>query len=151
MRCVHRSYDHTQAEIVAGLLRAEGCQVYVFENGLSRLRWYEVIAFGGARVMVADEDLESATEVLARWQHGDYCLDDDDRCPRCDSGDIEENPGYRGWAFFFGCVVGLPLWPMFKWRQRCRSCGHRWKATPPDTYAEASRSIAEASKLPRAG
>ena len=146
MRCVHRSFDHTEAEIVAGLLRAEGCPVHVFENGLSRLRWYEVIAFGGARVMVADEDLETATEVLARWRHGDYCLDDEDRCPHCNSGDIEENPNYRGWSFFLGYFLGLPLWPMLKWRERCRSCGHRWKAIPPDSYAEMSPSIAEERK-----
>jgi hypothetical protein len=123
----------------------------VFENGLSRLKWYEVIAFGGARVMVADEDLNTANEVLAHWRHGDYCLEDDDRCPRYDSSDIEENPSYRGWSFFFGCVMGLPLWPMLKWRERCKSCGYRWKATPPDAYAEVKPTIAEDRKATRAG
>ena len=132
-----------EAEIVAGLLRAEGCGVHVFENGLSRLQSYEVIAFDGMRVMVTDADLETATAVLARWQQGDYGLDDDDCCPRCHSGDIEENPNYRGWAFFFGCFPGLPLWPALKWRERCRSCGYHWKATMPDTYAEVNPIIAE--------
>ena len=143
---VHRSFDHTEAEIVAGLLRAEGCPAYAFENGLSRLKWYQVIAFGGAVVMVPDEYLDTATDVLARWRRGDYCLDDDDRCPRCASSDIEENPNYRGWAFFLACFLGLPLWPALKWRERCRSCGHHWKAAPPDSYAELNPQAASIRK-----
>ncbi|WP_449428169.1 putative signal transducing protein [Rhodanobacter umsongensis] len=144
MRCVHRSFDHAEAEIVAGLLREEGCTAFVFEGGLSRLKWYQVIAFGGAVVMVPDACIEQACDVLARWRRGDYRLEDDDQCPHCHSRDIEENPNYRGWAFFFGCFLGLPIWPVLKWRERCRSCGHHWKATPPYTYAELSASIAEA-------
>lgn len=135
MRCVHRSFNHAEAEIVAGLLREEGCIAFVFENGLSRLEWHKVIAFGGARIMVPDACLELAREVLGRWQRGDYCLDDDERCPRCQGSDIEENPSYRGWAFFFGCFLGLPIWPALKWRQRCNTCGLHWKANPPDGYA----------------
>ena len=149
MHCVHRSFDPTEAEIVAGLLRTEGCSVHVFKNGLSRLQWYEVIAFGGARVMVADADVAAAAEVLARLRQGDYCLDAEDRCPRCDSSDIEDNPNYRGWAFFLGCFLGLPLWPVIKWRERCRSCGYHSRATVPNTYAEVNASIAEASKAAR--
>ncbi|AGG88467.1 MULTISPECIES: putative signal transducing protein [Rhodanobacter] len=136
MRCVHQSFDHTEAEIVAGLLREEGCTAFVFENGLSRLKWYQVIAFGGSVVMVPDACLEQASDVLDHWRRGDYRVEDDDQCPRCHSSDIEENPNYRGWAFFFGCFLGLPIWPALKWRERCKSCGHHWKATPPDTYAE---------------
>lgn len=149
MLCVHRSFNTTEAEIVAGLLRAEGCQVHVFENGLSRLKWCQVIAFGGTRVMVEDADVEAAIEVLARWQQGDYCLDDGDHCPRCNSHEIEANPNYRGWAFFFGCFLGLPLWPVLKWRERCISCGYRWRAIPPDTYAELSSTIGEKRSVQR--
>lgn len=141
MRCVHRSFDHTEAEIVGGLLRAEGCPAHVFENGLSRLRWYEVIAFGGARVMVDDADLDSAIEVLARWRKGDYCLASDDCCPRCNSPEIEENPNYRGWSYFVSCGLGLPVLPVLKCRERCKACGHRWKATPPASYRQTTLSV----------
>lgn len=143
MQCVHRSYDHAEAEIVAGLLREEGCAAFVFENGLSQLKWYQVIAFGGPLVMVPDACVTRARDVLDHWRRGDYCLDCEDRCPRCDGSDIEENPSYRGWAFFFGCFLGLPIWPALKWRERCKSCGYHWKAVPPDTYAELTRQTAE--------
>ena len=141
MRCVHRSYGQAEAEIVAGLLREEGCVAFVYENGLSRLEWYKVIAFGGPLVVVPDACVAQARDVLDRWRRGDYSVECDDRCPRCDSGDIEENPNYRGWAFFFGCFLGLPLWPALKWRERCKSCGHHWKATLPDTYAELNKLV----------
>ncbi|MBD8882238.1 DUF2007 domain-containing protein [Rhodanobacter sp. 7MK24] len=144
MRCVHRSYDHAEAEIVAGLLREEGCIAFVFENGLSRLKWYQVIAFGGFLVMVPDACLVQARDVLDHWRRGDYRLDCDDCCPRCQSTDIEGNPNYRGWAFFFGCFLGLPIWPALKWRERCKSCGYHWKAIP-DTYAELSVSSDKAA------
>ncbi len=138
MQCVYRAFNHTEAEIVADLLRVEGCPAWVFENGLSRLKWYQVIAFGGALVMVPDESCDEALQILVRWQRGDYCLDveDDLCCPRCASASVEENPNYRGWAFFFGCFLGLPLIPMLKWRERCKACGYHWKATPPNIYAE---------------
>jgi hypothetical protein len=148
MRRVHRSFDYTEAEIVASLLRTEGCPAHVFENGLSRLKWYQVIAFGGPVVVVADEYLDAANDVLARWRRGDYCLESEDRCPRCDSRDIEDNPNYRGWAFFFGCFLGLPLWPALKWRERCRSCHYHWKALPPDSYAAMNRA-ADTGELKR--
>ena len=143
MRCVHQSFDHIEAEIVAGLLREEGCTAFVFENGLSRLKWYQVIAFGGSVVTVPDACLEQASDVLDHWRRGDYRLEDDDQCPHCHGSDIEENPNYRGWAFFFGCFLGLPIWPVLKWRERCTSCGHHWKAIPPDTYAELGKLVAE--------
>ena len=149
MRCVHRSFDHTEAEIVASLLRAEGCPAYAFENGLSRLKWYQVIAFGGALVVVPDEYLDTAIDVLARWRRGEYCLEDDDLCPSCNSSDTEQNPNYRGWAFFFGCFLGLPLLPALKWRERCLTCGHHWKATPPDSYADLSPQVADIKRIKR--
>ena len=138
MRCVFRSFDHTQAEIVADLLRAEGCPAHVFENGLSRLQWTYVIAFGGARVTVSDERQVDAVKIVERWEQGEYSLDTDDdlRCPRCTSRDVEQDPRYRGWAFFFGCLIGFPLFPRMKWRERCRSCKHHWRALPPHAYAE---------------
>ncbi len=144
MRCVHRSFDHTEAEIVAGLLREEGCTAFVFENGLSRLKWFQVIAFGGFVVMVPDACHAQARDVIDCWWRGEYRIGSDDRCPRCQSSDMEENPNYRGWAYFFGCFLGLPIWPALKWRERCKSCGHHWKAVPPDTYAELSKLAVEA-------
>lgn len=144
MQCVFRSFDHTEAEIVADLLRMEGCPAQAFENGLSRLKWANVIAFGGALVMVTDESHDAAIEILANWRRGDYCLNTDNElhCPRCASDDVEENPDYRGWAFFLGCFIGLPLFWAIKWRERCKSCGYHWKATPPNAYAALTAALA---------
>ena len=138
MHCVYRSFDHTEAEIVASLLRAEGCLAEAFENGLSRLYWSHVIAFGGSRVMVSNEHKDAASEVMTRYQNGEYLLEDSDDllCPRCGSANVEENPNYRGWAFVLGSVIGLPLFWFMKWRERCKSCGYHWKATPLHTYAK---------------
>jgi len=148
VQCVYRSFDHAEAEIVANLLRVEGCPAYVFENGLSRLNWPSVIAYGGFRVVVADGSRNDAVEVLARWRRGDYCLDTSDNlfCPRCTSGNVEENPNYRGWAFVLPFFIGLPLfWPL-KWRMRCKSCRFHWKTPPPHTYAAMSAAAHDAEK-----
>lgn len=142
MRCVYRSFDQADAEIVAGLLREEGCLAFVFENGLSRLKWYQSIAFGGMRVVVPEVCVAQAQAVLDQWRNGHYCLECDDQCPRCHGTDIKENPNYRGWAFFLGGFIGLPIWPALKWRERCRSCGHRWKAALPGSYANIGTAVA---------
>jgi Putative prokaryotic signal transducing protein len=149
MLCVYRSFDLTEAEIVAGLLRVEDCPAYVFENGLSRLEWPYVIAYGGPRVVVADENRNRAVEILTRWSRGEYCLgvDDDNRCPRCSSHEVESNPNYRGWAFSLGIFTGLPLVWSLKWRVRCKSCRFHWKSTPQHTYAELNAAISEAEKI----
>lgn len=137
MQCVFRAFDHTEAEIVADLLRVEGCPAYVFENGLSRLEWYRVIAFGGARVMVSNERCDKAIRIISCWQRGDYSLDgDDDRCPHCGDPEVEENPNHRGWAFVLGGLLALPLFPMLKRRKRCRACSYRWKAQSSHSYGE---------------
>jgi hypothetical protein len=144
VRCVHQSYDHAEAEIIAGLLREEGCTAFVFENGLSRLEWYRVIAFGGPRVMVPDTCFAHAHDVLDRWRRGDYRLECEDQCPRCHGGDIEENPNYRGWAFVLPFLISLPLlWPL-KWRMRCKSCGLHWKVPPKYTYAVMAAAVHDA-------
>jgi hypothetical protein len=146
MLCVHRSFDLTEAEIVASLLREEGCPAYVFENGLSRLEWPYVIAYGGLRVVVADENRKHAVEILTRWRRGEYCLDadDDDSCPRCASHGVESNPNYRGWAFFLAFFTSLPLVWSLKWHKRCVSCKFHWKAKPQQTYAELNAAIRDA-------
>ena len=139
MRCVYRSFDHTEAEIVAALLRAQGCDAHVFENGLSCLIWPQVTAYGGTRVTVADTDRHAALDILARWNKGEYALAEDDadhdplRCPRCRSDEVESDDRYRGWSFVIAYLTGLPLlWP--KWRERCRSCDFRWKAASQKTH-----------------
>ncbi len=135
MRCVYRSFDHTEAEIAAALLREQGCPAYVFENGLSRLYWPYVLAYGGARVTVADADRDAALDILGRWRNGEYALTEDDiepdalRCPRCQSSEVERDDRRRDWAFALTYLIGLPLlWPA--WREHCRACGFRWKAPP---------------------
>jgi hypothetical protein len=139
MQCVFRSFDHAEAEIVANLLRSEGCPAHFFENGLSRLNWPYVIAYGGFRVNVTEQDRLRALDILDTWQRGEYSLNDGDdlHCPRCTSTSVEANPNYRGWAFVISQLLfGLPLvWPL-KWRERCKACGFHWKAAPEQSYAE---------------
>jgi hypothetical protein len=59
-------WDRFEAEIVCGRLRAEGVEAVVFDSGF-------VAAHGNAfpvRLMVLDDDLESARTLLARAVDG---------------------------------------------------------------------------------
>ena len=150
MLCVYRSFDYAEATIIADLLMVEGCAAHCFENGLSRINWPYVIAYGGFRVVVPDGDVRLAVDILARWRAGDYGIEasDDPACPRCSSTDTEANPNYRGWAFVVPQILfGLPLvWPL-KWRERCKSCGFRWKAKPAQSYAELAAATEAATRV----
>ncbi len=141
MYCAFRSYDLAEAEIIAALMCAEDCPADVLDTGMSRISWPYVIAYGGFRVVVANHHRARAGEILDDFQNGQYALptDDDLCCPRCRSHAVEENPNYRGWAFFLPSILFfLPiLWPL-KGHMRCRACRWRWKELPAGSYAELS-------------
>ncbi len=48
-------------------LEAEGVESYIFDEHISQLFWHYTQAFGGVRVVVADEDFDQAEELYAQY------------------------------------------------------------------------------------
>lgn len=136
MRRIHWTLDLQEAEIVAGLLRAEGIDAFVFDEGVVRQNWATALAYGGYRVMVAAPQAEQGRLVLTAWRQGEYALpeeaDDALHCPRCNATDIQPDRRRRGWSFVVAYVLGLPI--PWRWQRRvhCRHCDYRWNRAPGD-------------------
>lgn len=110
MRRAYWSADFAEAHIVVAMLRANDIGAHVFDRNMARQDWFQTLAFGGYRVMVADADVERAKTLLEDYRAGRLALDDaaTDRpaCPRCGSPG-RENPGPR--RLIFALILGGEL------------------------------------------
>ena len=87
MRRAYWSADFAEAHIVEAMLRAHGVQAWVFDALIVRQDWFRTLAFGGYRVMIADEDAARAADVIGEYRTGALAVADEaverPRCPQC--------------------------------------------------------------------
>ena len=55
------------AYLFRSFLDAQGIESYIFDEHISQLFWHYTQAFGGIRVVVADEDVERAEELFVEY------------------------------------------------------------------------------------
>jgi len=77
MKLIYRASDINEANIVSGMLRANGIDAHVggyyLQGGIG-----ELAAFGFANVHVPDEDAENARILIAQYEDADNSNDDTD-------------------------------------------------------------------------
>ncbi len=61
-----------QAEIIRGLLESQGIPVYLAVEGAARAIGINVGPFGMVDVMVPEDHVDEAQEVIAAYQAGDF-------------------------------------------------------------------------------
>ena len=148
MQRVYWTVDLLEAHVIAGFLRAEGVDAEIFDVDFVRQDWLAALAYGGYRVVAADEQADTARRLIAHRRANEFVLDEDDpetpACPRCSSLDVGDDPVPRriAWAFLFFFThlsfFVLPFVP-FKWRYRCDTCGKRWQALPRHSFRDLAR------------
>lgn len=155
MQRVYWTVDFLEAHLIAGFLRAEGVDAEIFDVDFIRQDWLGALAYGGYRVVVADEDAAAARQLIAHRQANDFALDEADPnapvCPRCSSRDTAEDPVPRRIGFWFLLSLAFPIRSIvasvvlfflmlalasFNGRFRCATCGKRWKAMPTHAFRE---------------
>jgi hypothetical protein len=97
LRRIDTAFDLLEAHIIAGMLEAEGIAAYVFDTGFVRQDWFKAIAYGGYRIMVADEDVPAAIARIQRYRDDTTPLSDasDPPCPKCASHAYRDDPRPR--------------------------------------------------------
>ncbi len=120
------------AELAKSKLDLAGIGSEIFDGETANMNWLYTAAIGGVKLMVREEDLEAAREVLAadveaaapEIAEEDAISDDVLFCPACHSRDIE-TPERETGGFSLGDVVNR--WLGDARPRRCRKCGNEWK------------------------
>jgi len=64
MRRIHTTYDLLEAHILTQMLRENGIEAWLFDADFVRQDWFKSIAYGGYRILVREEVVGEARELL---------------------------------------------------------------------------------------
>jgi hypothetical protein len=111
MPTVYRARDATDASLIRDVLGQSGINAHV-RGGELQSGVGELPAGGLVAVWVDDGDVTAAREVIARWERGEFALDDgDDSEPAIAAAPAPRRKASALLAFVTGCVVGaLAVW-----------------------------------------
>ena len=132
-----RSYrDPVSAHVARAILEENDIPSFVWDEHVINVQWLYSTALGGAKLRVAEGDVERAEAILNRHDEADLGEvpegrlppAEGDTCPSCAGAEV------RG-SRLFRSSLAVSLWtgvPVFLWRQRwiCQACGYSWKAHP---------------------
>ena len=96
---------------------------FVFNEEIVTMDWLYSTAVGGVKLYVKAGDLEWVKEILQDETFMDS--DDDERCPSCNSTNLEYGNVYKRWIFLSWLLLSIPL-PLFRDRWKCKDCGCAW-------------------------
>ncbi len=124
-----RCLDLPEAIVARSLLDFHGYPVFLFDTAYIGVQWHKLQAIGGLRLMVLEEDLDDAKELLGT---GDDALSDGgvDTCPACGAGHVFRHASILSplvtLGLFLAYAVAVPF--LLRGRNRlCLECGHKWK------------------------
>jgi hypothetical protein len=120
------------AELAKSKLDLAGIGSEIFDGETANMNWLYTAAIGGVKLMVREEDLEAAREVLAAEVDSEEPEIPPDKvitgaeqfCPACHSRDVETQER-RERGFSIGDVLNRLLGDAKP--RRCRKCGNEWK------------------------
>ncbi|PLX40935.1 MAG: phosphoenolpyruvate synthase [Deltaproteobacteria bacterium] len=107
------------AELARGMLDSAGIEAVVFDQNTVYMNWLYSNAIGGVRLMVHEEDLAEAAELLGE---ADFARP---HCPKCGSADIEAKAPGGIFAFLSTILLGIPHFFISK-KAHCKRCGHEF-------------------------
>jgi hypothetical protein len=125
--------DLAEADLVKGLLGTAGIDSHLRDDNMVRMSWLYSNWIGGVKLLVREEDVEAAENVLRHplpesftvEGFGDY---EQPRCPRCGSLEIRYQDLNKPVAYVSMWLLVPILLPDRKWI--CDACGVQWQEKP---------------------
>jgi hypothetical protein len=112
------------------MLDSAGIESFLVDDNLIGLDWFYSNAVGGIKLLVRQEDADTANKLLDQNVPAKFNVEgmgefEQPRCPRCQSSDVafdglDKHITY-GLLFF-----SLPI-PITNKGWKCHACGHTWK------------------------
>lgn len=126
MAIVGHFRDLPGAEVASATLEAAGIENSLSDTFMVGVAWTYSTALGWIRLSVGDSDVEAARGVLEETgsiEWPELELDEaPQRCPVCESEELEIVSGARKTLALMLVTSGIPLW-FWRSRLRCRACG----------------------------
>lgn len=122
------SFPH-EANIAKGLLESEGIPSFVADEHTVNMQWLYSNAMGGVRLQVPCEFSVSALDILKEDFSDSVNSEFDmpiEKCPQCESLDVENYTKGKRSAFLVFIFLGFPLF-FYKHGLRCKKCEYFWK------------------------
>jgi Putative prokaryotic signal transducing protein len=121
--------DLPEALLAKGSLESAGIDCNLADDNMVRLDWFYSNAIGGIKLLVDQDDLEAAEQLLTQpipehfevSEIGDF---EQPRCPKCGSLDVnfrELDP-----AAYLSLAAKVPI-PFHRQAWHCRSCNAEWE------------------------
>jgi len=119
-----------EALLAKSMLDSAGIESFLGDENLVRLDWFYSNLVGGIKLMVREEDAETARAVLEKnipeklevTGVGEYAQPP---CPKCGSLDVSFDELNKQIAYT-GFFLGVPIHVNHK-GGKCRACGHEWE------------------------
>jgi hypothetical protein len=133
---VARFRDLEQATIARGVLQSAGIESFLADENTVRMDWFWSNMIGNMRLMVREEDAETAAQILAQPIPETFPTDNGEglfeqpKCPKCGSLDIQ----FEGVDRAVGLATAWMLAPVPIRRDawRCNACGADWQELPDE-------------------
>ncbi len=123
---VSTHYDEAGAVGARAFLTHHGIPAFLFDDRLCHMNWFSLLALGGIRLMVPENDFDAASRLLSDLSEK-IDVPEDEHCPACGSDNIFRP---ASWVLLL-----LTVWPLFvpllvqSRRRHCRSCHHNWRGS----------------------
>ncbi|WP_435249669.1 DUF2007 domain-containing protein [Vibrio sp. nBUS_14] len=121
------SFPH-EAHIAKANLESAGIESFIADEHTVNTQWLYSNAIGGVRLMVLEENLEEATEILTSdfseslKSHSQEVRGKPDICPNCGSDNLIAHTKGKRPAFLVFILLSFPLF-FYKQGYKCNQCG----------------------------
>ena len=128
-------YFSTLAYLGQAKLESEGIRSFVFDEYIINVNWLYLIAIGGVKLKVRQEDAAEAVRILEGVYGANLGLAEqpDEGCPQCRSLSIHYETFHLRRSYVLMAISALIgpdfalFFPLFKKRWKCESCSFEWK------------------------
>ncbi len=122
--------DSMEAMVAKSMLDSAGIESFLADENLVNLSWFYSNLIGGMKLMVREEDAETARKLLEEKTPEKFDVDGvgeyvQPRCPKCGSMDVGFDEVDKQSAHVAMALVGVPLIRTHK-GGTCHTCGHEW-------------------------
>jgi hypothetical protein len=127
---ISRFRDPMEAMVAKSMLDSAGIESFLADENVVNLSWLYSNLIGGMKLMVREEDAETARKLLEGKIPETFDVDGvgeyiQPRCPKCGSMDVGFDEVDKGRAHLAMALAGIPLAATHK-GGTCHACGHEW-------------------------